>query len=190
MHPFVLHATSQNVLRAQRLITNPPLSLRAPLRFDREDPADHSPVERAVLRGLGAERYPFTPSGRGRPWCPAAGDGPLNPGSPPAGDGGEPGSTPDPVRGSGCRPSPRRGPRDVAAVVGGEQHVHRASSAGCPGRPSGTCWPNVSTCSGGIVDGMSGSTRAGATLLTRMPRSPSSCAIEAHMFAIPALVTE
>jgi hypothetical protein len=62
MHPFVLHATSQNVLRAQRLITNPPLSLREPLRFDRPDDADHSPVERAVLRGLGVERYAFTPA--------------------------------------------------------------------------------------------------------------------------------
>ena len=62
MHPFVLHATSQNVLRAQRLITNPPLSLREPLRFDREDPAQTSPVERAVLRGLGVERYAFTPT--------------------------------------------------------------------------------------------------------------------------------
>ncbi|WP_432499312.1 phytanoyl-CoA dioxygenase family protein [Kineococcus gypseus] len=63
MHPYVLHATSQNVLRAQRLITNPPIALREPMRFDREDPAEHSPVERAVLRGLGVERYEFRPTG-------------------------------------------------------------------------------------------------------------------------------
>jgi hypothetical protein len=62
MHPFVLHATSQNVLRAQRLITNPPLSLREPLRFDREDAAESSPVERAVLRGLGVDRLDFRPT--------------------------------------------------------------------------------------------------------------------------------
>jgi len=62
MHPFVLHATSQNVLLAQRLITNPPLSLREPLDFDRADPAQCSPVERAVLRGLGVERFAFTPT--------------------------------------------------------------------------------------------------------------------------------
>ncbi|NAZ86284.1 phytanoyl-CoA dioxygenase family protein, partial [Kineococcus indalonis] len=62
MHPFVLHATSQNVLRAQRLITNPPLSLREPMDFDRPDPEDFSPVERAVLRGLGVERLDFRPS--------------------------------------------------------------------------------------------------------------------------------
>jgi Phytanoyl-CoA dioxygenase (PhyH) len=61
MHPFVLHATSQNVLRAQRLITNPPLSLREPLRFDREDAA-FSPVERGVLRGLGVDRLDFRPT--------------------------------------------------------------------------------------------------------------------------------
>ncbi|MCI2238129.1 phytanoyl-CoA dioxygenase family protein [Paenibacillus sp. TRM 82003] len=63
MHPYVLHATSQNVLRAQRLITNPPIALREPLRFDRADATEHSPVERAVLRGLGVERHAFTPTG-------------------------------------------------------------------------------------------------------------------------------
>ena len=62
MHPFVLHATSQNVLRAQRLITNPPISLREPMDFDRPDPADSSPVERAVLRGLGVDRLDFRPT--------------------------------------------------------------------------------------------------------------------------------
>ncbi|WP_432563541.1 phytanoyl-CoA dioxygenase family protein [Kineococcus sp. SYSU DK003] len=62
MHPFVLHATSQNVLRAQRLITNPPITLREPLDFDRADPAQSSPVERAVLRGLGVERLAFRPT--------------------------------------------------------------------------------------------------------------------------------
>ncbi|PRY14574.1 phytanoyl-CoA dioxygenase family protein [Kineococcus rhizosphaerae] len=62
MHPFVLHATSQNVLLAQRLITNPPLSLKEPLDFDRPDPAQSSPVEQAVLRGLGVERFAFAPT--------------------------------------------------------------------------------------------------------------------------------
>ncbi|WP_328294186.1 phytanoyl-CoA dioxygenase family protein [Kineococcus sp. NBC_00420] len=62
MHPFLLHATSQNVLRAQRLITNPPLSLREPMDLDREDPSTSSPVEQAVLRGLGVDRYAFTPT--------------------------------------------------------------------------------------------------------------------------------
>ncbi|MEO3872830.1 hypothetical protein ABGB18_28790 [Nonomuraea sp. B12E4] len=62
VHPFVLHAKSQNVLRRPRLITNPPLTLAEPMRFDRPDPADHSPVERVVLRALGVDSYAFTPT--------------------------------------------------------------------------------------------------------------------------------
>ena len=62
MHPFMLHATSQNVLRAQRLITNPPLALREPMDFDRADASLSSPVEQAVLRGLGVDRLAFRPS--------------------------------------------------------------------------------------------------------------------------------
>jgi hypothetical protein len=62
LHPFILHAKAQNVLRLPRFITNPPLSLAEPLRFDRADPADFSPVELAVLRALGVPRYDFTPA--------------------------------------------------------------------------------------------------------------------------------
>ena len=39
MHPYMLHATSQNVIQHGRLITNPPITLREPMRFDRDDPA-------------------------------------------------------------------------------------------------------------------------------------------------------
>jgi len=60
MHPYVLHAKSQNVLRTPRFITNPPLTLAEPMRFDG---ADLSLVERAALRGLGVDRYRFTPAG-------------------------------------------------------------------------------------------------------------------------------
>lgn len=63
LHPFVLHAKSANVLRRPRFITNSTLFLGAPMRFDRPDPADHSPVERAVLRALGTDRYPFVATG-------------------------------------------------------------------------------------------------------------------------------
>jgi hypothetical protein len=59
LHPFVLHAKSRNHLRRPRFITNPPLTLAEPMRFDRPDP---SPVERAVLRALGADSYAFTPT--------------------------------------------------------------------------------------------------------------------------------
>jgi hypothetical protein len=62
LHPFVLHAKAQNVLRIPRAITNPPIRLREPMRFDRPDPASHSLVEQAVLRGLGVDSYPFRPT--------------------------------------------------------------------------------------------------------------------------------
>jgi hypothetical protein len=63
LHPFILHAKSQNTLRAPRVITNPALTLAEPMNFDRADPGDHSLVERAVLRALGTARYRFTRAG-------------------------------------------------------------------------------------------------------------------------------
>lgn len=62
LHPYTLHATSQNVLGVARVITNPPLALRQPMNFNRAEPGDFSLVERAVLRGLGASRLDFAPS--------------------------------------------------------------------------------------------------------------------------------
>jgi hypothetical protein len=62
LHPYMLHAKSQNVLRRPRLITNPPVHLAEPMRFDRPDPNDFSLIERAVLRGLGVDRYEFRPT--------------------------------------------------------------------------------------------------------------------------------
>jgi hypothetical protein len=63
LHPFVLHAASQNPLRVIRIITNPPVHLNEPMRFDRSAPDEHSPVERGVLAGLGVDRYEFRPAG-------------------------------------------------------------------------------------------------------------------------------
>jgi hypothetical protein len=62
MHPYMLHASSQNHRATARLITNPPIALREPMRFDRGDTAEHSPVERAVLRALGVERLDYRPA--------------------------------------------------------------------------------------------------------------------------------
>jgi hypothetical protein len=59
----MLHATSQNVIKHGRLITNPPIALREPMQFDRADARQHSPVERAVLRGLGIDRFDFQRTG-------------------------------------------------------------------------------------------------------------------------------
>ncbi len=63
LHPYVLHAKSQNLLGLPRMITNPPVHLLEPMDFNRPDPADFSPVELAVLRGLGVERLDFRPTG-------------------------------------------------------------------------------------------------------------------------------
>lgn len=62
LHPFMLHTQSPNLLGRARFITNSPVYFRAPMRFDRERPEDHSPVELAVLRALGVDRYHFAPT--------------------------------------------------------------------------------------------------------------------------------
>lgn len=62
LHPFILHAASQNPSKRARFITNPPVSLKEPMNFNRENPEDFSPVELAVLRGLGKERLDFKPT--------------------------------------------------------------------------------------------------------------------------------
>jgi len=59
IHPYLLHASSQNHSGKARFITNPPISLKEPMQFNRENPADFSPVERAILRGLGVKRLDF-----------------------------------------------------------------------------------------------------------------------------------
>ncbi len=59
LHPFMLHASSFNPLGRARLITNPPVHLREPLRFDRPNTAEHSLVEQAILRGLGVDHLAF-----------------------------------------------------------------------------------------------------------------------------------
>jgi len=63
MHPYMLHATSQNVIKHGRLITNPPIALRQPMKFDRQDAASFSAVELAVLRGLGVDHFSFERTG-------------------------------------------------------------------------------------------------------------------------------
>lgn len=54
LHPLMLHSATNNSLRNVRIITNPPVSLREPFDFSRED-GEYSLVERATLRMLGKE---------------------------------------------------------------------------------------------------------------------------------------
>jgi hypothetical protein len=61
IHPFTLHAVSQNVLRRRRIITNPTVVLNAPMRLDL--PLDElSWVERKTVNALGGEPFPFVPT--------------------------------------------------------------------------------------------------------------------------------
>jgi hypothetical protein len=62
LHPFMLHASSQNVLNKPRFMTNPPIVLKEPMNLNRANPEDFSLLERATLHYLGLERYDFQPS--------------------------------------------------------------------------------------------------------------------------------
>ncbi len=63
LHPFMLHAASQNLSGRPRFLTNPPIQLEEPMSFNRENPDDFSLVELAVLHALGVERLEFRPQG-------------------------------------------------------------------------------------------------------------------------------
>lgn len=56
LHPLMVHSASVNSLRIPRVITNPPVSLKEPFNFDRDDPRQHSIVELKTLRELGRDR--------------------------------------------------------------------------------------------------------------------------------------
>jgi hypothetical protein len=60
IHPYMLHTGSPNPLHCPRVITNPPMVFREPMRFD--DPEQMSPVESAIMRALGVERLDFRPT--------------------------------------------------------------------------------------------------------------------------------
>lgn len=62
IHPFMLHASSNNVIGKPRFMSNPPVVLKEPLNLNRENPADFSPLERATLGFLGVERLDFRPT--------------------------------------------------------------------------------------------------------------------------------
>ena len=55
LHPLMLHSASNNTLRKVRVITNPPVGVKEPFCFDRED-GKYSLVERKTLKALGRER--------------------------------------------------------------------------------------------------------------------------------------
>jgi hypothetical protein len=61
LHPFMLHASSQNVIGIPRFMSNPPIVLKEPMNLNRENPEDFSLLEKATLHYIGLERYDFKP---------------------------------------------------------------------------------------------------------------------------------
>jgi ectoine hydroxylase-related dioxygenase (phytanoyl-CoA dioxygenase family) len=57
MHPLMLHSASKNHLRIPRVITNPPVSLKQPFNFSRDNKEDYSLVEKKTLKALGVESF-------------------------------------------------------------------------------------------------------------------------------------
>lgn len=62
LHPYMLHAVGQNCLQRPRAITNLCYEFKEPMNFHRTD-GNYSPVEAAVLRGLGVDHCDFQPTG-------------------------------------------------------------------------------------------------------------------------------
>lgn len=71
LHPLMLHSASRNNLRIPRVITNPPVSLRTPFNFNRENPEEYSLVELKTLKALGVDRLDFKPNTERRRIVPA-----------------------------------------------------------------------------------------------------------------------
>lgn len=59
LHPLMLHSASKNYLRQPRIITNPPVSLKEPFNFAREDEEQYSLVEKKTLKSLGVDKLEF-----------------------------------------------------------------------------------------------------------------------------------
>ena len=62
MHPLMYHSASMNYLREARVITNPPVALREPFKFARDDPEEYSLVELKTLKALGVDRFECKPT--------------------------------------------------------------------------------------------------------------------------------
>lgn len=59
LHPYILHASARNPSGRPRFITNPAVSFKEPMNFNRDNPEDYCLVEKAVLRALGVDRLNF-----------------------------------------------------------------------------------------------------------------------------------
>src|SRR5436190_2053153 len=55
LHPLMVHSATKNGKRLPRIITNPPVALRAPFNFDRRGESDYSVVELKTIKEIGAD---------------------------------------------------------------------------------------------------------------------------------------
>jgi hypothetical protein len=62
LHPFTLHTASVNASDTPRIITNSNIQLRETKALNPTSLADCAPMEKAILRGLGVDRYDFHPT--------------------------------------------------------------------------------------------------------------------------------
>ena len=62
LHPFMLHASSNNILGKPRFMTNPPILLREPMNLNRYRNKGFSLLERTTLQALGVDRFDFRPT--------------------------------------------------------------------------------------------------------------------------------
>ncbi|KAF9015008.1 hypothetical protein BDQ17DRAFT_1385827 [Cyathus striatus] len=71
LHPLMMHSASKNYLRIPRVITNPPVALKQPFNFAREDPEEYSLVEKKTLKELGVDKFEFNITTERRKVVPA-----------------------------------------------------------------------------------------------------------------------
>jgi hypothetical protein len=62
LHPFMLHASSNNHSGKVRFMTNPPVILKDHMNLNRADPSEFSLLERTTLHALGVEKLDFRPT--------------------------------------------------------------------------------------------------------------------------------
>ncbi len=62
LHPFMLHASSNNHSGKVRFMTNPPVILKDNMNLNRADSTEFSLLERTTLHALGVEKLDFRPS--------------------------------------------------------------------------------------------------------------------------------
>lgn len=56
MHPYTVHASSPNTGTVVRILANKPVWFPEPMNLDRQNTADYSPVERAIVAAIGRIR--------------------------------------------------------------------------------------------------------------------------------------